>query len=87
MLGHMLTSKVLGVPYDASGALRLYDLRRIPRGLFELCSATAYAFFYESLFILHLHGCRVREIPIVLPARVYGSSKLTIREAVPLRFS
>jgi dolichol-phosphate mannosyltransferase len=81
MLGHALTSKVLGVPYDASGALRLYDLRRIPRGLFELSSATAYAFFYESLFILHMHGCRVREIPIVLPARVYGSSKLTIREA------
>lgn len=82
MLGHALTVRLLGVPYDASGALRLYDLRRIPRALFELSTAPAYAFFYESLFILHLHGCRVREIPIVLPARVYGSSKLTIREAV-----
>jgi dolichol-phosphate mannosyltransferase len=82
MLGHVLTSRFLGVRYDASGALRLYDLRRVPRELFDLSTAPAYAFFYESLFLMHLHGCWVREIPIVLPARVYGSSKLTIREAV-----
>lgn len=81
-LGHAMTEGLLGIPYDASGALRLYDLRRIPRQLFELSVAPAYAFFYESLFMLHLHGCRVREIPIVLPARVYGSSKLTMREAL-----
>ncbi|MBI2206453.1 MAG: glycosyltransferase [Candidatus Rokubacteria bacterium] len=81
MLGHALTTTLLGIPYDASGALRLYDLRRIPRELFELSTAPAYAFFPESLFVLHLNGCRVREVPIVLPARVYGSSKLTIREA------
>ena len=81
-LGHAMTEGLLGIPYDASGALRLYDLRRIPRALFELSIAPAYAFFYETLFMLHLHGCRVREIPIVLPARVYGSSKLTVREAL-----
>src|SRR2546428_13163909 len=67
------------MPYDASGALRLYDLRRIPRELFELVTARAYAFFFESLFILHRNGCRIREVPIVLQARVYGSSKLTAR--------
>ena len=81
MLGHALTMTLLDIPYDASGALRLYDLRRIPRELFDLSTAPAYAFFPESLFVLHLNGCRVREVPIVLPARVYGSSKLTIREA------
>ena len=81
-LGHRMTEGLLGIPYDASGALRLYDLRRIPRALFDLSIAPAYAFFYETLFVLHLHGCRVREIPIVLPARVYGSSKLTLREAL-----
>jgi dolichol-phosphate mannosyltransferase len=79
--GHWLTATLLGVPYDASGALRLYDLRRIPREVFSLVTATSYAFFAQSLFVLHLDGCRVREIPIVLPARVYGSSKLTIAEA------
>jgi dolichol-phosphate mannosyltransferase len=82
VLGHWLTTHLLGIPYDATGALRLYDLRRIPRELFALSTTSAYAFFYESLFILHLNGFRVRQIPIVLPARVYGSSKLTVREAV-----
>ena len=78
--GHFLTWALLRMPYDASGALRLYDLRRIPRELFELVTARAYAFFFESLFILHRNGCRIREIPIVLQARVYGSSKLTAPE-------
>ena len=81
-LGHALTATLLGMPYDASGALRLYDLRRIPREVFTLVTATSYAFFAQSLFVLHLDGCRIREIPIVLPARVYGSSKLTMAEAV-----
>jgi dolichol-phosphate mannosyltransferase len=81
-LGHLLTTTLLRVPYDASGALRLYDLRRIPRELFELVTARAYAFFFESLFILCRNGVRVREVPIVLPARVYGNSKLTLREGL-----
>lgn len=80
--GHLLTWALLGMPYDASGALRLYDLRRIPRELFALVTARAYAFFFESLLVLHRNGCRIREIPIVLQARVYGSSKLTAREGL-----
>jgi dolichol-phosphate mannosyltransferase len=82
LFGHVLTRALLGMPYDATGALRLYDLRKIPRELFELTTARSYPFFYESLFVLHRNGVRVREIPIVLPARVYGSSKLTFREAL-----
>lgn len=82
LFGHFLTWALLRMPYDASGALRLYDLRRIPRELFALVTARAYAFFFESLFVLHRNGCRIREIPIVLQARVYGSSKLTIREGL-----
>src|SRR5439155_24332296 len=74
-LGHFLTRALLGMPYDASGALRLYDLRRIPRELFELVNARAYAFCFESLCILHRNVCHIRVIPILLQARVYGSSK------------
>jgi len=81
LFGHFLTRMLLGMPYDASGALRLYDLRRLPRELFDLVTADSYSFFFESLFVLHQNGCRVREIPIALPARVYGNSKLTFREA------
>ena len=79
--GHLLTRVLLRMPYDANGALRLYDLQRIPRELFELVTARAYGFFFESLFVLCRNGARIREIPIVLPARVYGNSKLTVRDA------
>jgi dolichol-phosphate mannosyltransferase len=78
--GHFLTSKFLGMPFDTSGAFRVYDLTRIPRGLFNLIRATGYAFFFESLFILVRNGMRINEIPIVLPSRESGSSKMSMVE-------
>jgi len=80
--GHFLTRVLLHMPHDANGALRLYDLHGIPRELFGLVTASAYGFFFESLFVLCRNGARVRQIPIVLPARVYGNSKLTVRDAL-----
>jgi dolichol-phosphate mannosyltransferase len=78
--GHVLTHNLLGIEFDATGALRAYDLRRIPRELFDLVTARGYAFFFESMFILVRNGLSVKEFPIVLPARTYGSSKMTWRE-------
>ena len=61
--------------------MRAYELRKIPRQLFDLVTARGYAFFFESMFILVHNGLSVKEIPIVLPARTYGHSKMTWREA------
>jgi dolichol-phosphate mannosyltransferase len=80
--GHFLTRNVLGVQVDATGALRAYDLRRIPREMFDLVKASGYAFFFESMFILVNNGFSVKEFPIELPARTYGSSKMTAKEAM-----
>jgi dolichol-phosphate mannosyltransferase len=80
-LGHVLTERLLGIQVDATGALRAYELRKIPRELFDLVTARGYAFFFESMFILVRNGVSVKEIPIVLPARTYGHSKMTLREA------
>ncbi len=79
--GHILTERLLRIPFDATGALRTYDLRTIPRELFDLVRARGYGFFFESMFVLVRNGFRVKEVPIVLPARTYGSSKMTAREA------
>jgi dolichol-phosphate mannosyltransferase len=79
--GHVLTSRVLGIPHDATGAFRFYDLRAIPRALFTRISARGYAFFFESLFLIVRNGFSVGEVPIVLPARTYGHSKMSAREA------
>lgn len=81
MLGHVLTRRLLGMRYDATGAYRVYRLSRIPATLFHLVVARGYAFFFESLFVIHLNGFVIQEVPIVLPSRAYGSSKMTVREA------
>jgi len=80
--GHMLTKHLLGIEVDATGALRVYDLRRIPREVFEMVGARGYGFFFESMFLLVRNGFTVKEVSIVLPARTYGTSKMTAREAV-----
>lgn len=76
-LGHLLTVNMLGVTSDATGAFRVYDLRKIPRRLFDLVTEKGYAFFFQSMFIIQENGFRIREVPIVLPARTYGHSKMS----------
>jgi len=39
-----------------------------------------YAFFFESLLILQRNGHAIAEVPIKLPARTYGSSKMSLVE-------
>ena len=80
-LGHVMTTSLLGLPEDASGAFRLYRLDRIPRELFSKVQSKSYSFFFESLFVLSRNGLRIAEVPIVLPARTYGHSKMTLTEA------
>ena len=79
-LGHFLTTVLLGMHYDASGAFRLYRLDKIEKGIFNLVVSKGYSFFFESIFILHLNKCSIKEIPIHLPARTYGHSKMTIKD-------
>jgi len=81
-LGRFLTKIVLGIPQDASGAFRVYQLGQIPRAVFGLAQSRGYSFFFESLFIFNRNGLQIREVPIVLPARTYGHSKMSARAAI-----
>jgi len=78
--GHFLTRHLLKMDYDATGAFRIYRLSRIPREVFSLVTSMGYAFFFESLFVLHRNGCTIGQVPIVLPARTYGHSKMSFWE-------
>jgi dolichol-phosphate mannosyltransferase len=80
-LGHLLTRSLLRLPHDATGAFRVYRLDRVEREVFSLIKSQGYAFFFESLFVLRACGATIAEIPIILPARTYGSSKMTTRSA------
>ena len=81
-VGHLLTRRLLSIKYDATGALRAYDLRRIDRRIFDEVEAGGYGFFFESMFRLTRAGYTVGEFPIVLPARTYGTSKMSLRETL-----
>jgi dolichol-phosphate mannosyltransferase len=79
-VGHILTKNMLGISQDATGAFRAYNLRAIPRALFDLVRAKGYAFFFESMLVLERNGHAIAEIPISLPARTAGHSKMSLRE-------
>jgi dolichol-phosphate mannosyltransferase len=80
--GHVATRLLLNMSFDATGALRLYRLDRIPRYAFDSVYSKGYSFFFESLYVLHHNGFSVHEFPISLPARTYGHSKMSLNEAL-----
>jgi dolichol-phosphate mannosyltransferase len=79
-LGHWMTRVCLGMSYDATNAFRYYDLRAVPSHLFVLVASQGYSFFFESLYVLHRNRYRIGEIPIALPNRTYGHSKMDLGE-------
>jgi dolichol-phosphate mannosyltransferase len=81
-IGHFLTTLVLRVPYDATGAFRLYRLDRIDPAVFDLVTSRSYSFFFESMYLLCRTGVHVTEIPMKLPKRTYGHSKMTVRDVL-----
>lgn len=81
-LGHIATSFFLRMPFDATGAFRLYRLDKISRYFLDSVHSRGYSFLFESLYVLHLNGYSVAEISTQLPARVYGHSKMRLRDAI-----
>ena len=74
---HLLTLIILGIPFDATNAFRCYNLETIDPKIFEPVRSKSYSFFFESLFWLWTSGVTAIEIPIHLPARILGESKMT----------
>ena len=80
--GHFLTMTLLKMPQDATGAFRSYNLAKIPREYLDRVGSNGYSFLFESLHILHFNGFNIMEVPIVLPARTYGESKMRIIDVI-----
>lgn len=81
-ISHALTSRLLKMPHDATTAYRLYKLTEIPKEIFDLVESKSYAFFFESLYILQVNGVVIKDVPIILPARTRGNSKMALRDAL-----
>lgn len=80
--GHFLTKHLLKIPQDATGAFRAYRLDRLPEDCFTSVQSRGYSFFFESLWWLNRDGFLIHEIPIDLPPRTYGTSKMKVRDAL-----
>lgn len=79
--GNLLTTWLLGLRQDATGAFRLYRLDLVPQELFQSVESNGYSFFFESLHLIHQSRFKIKEVPISLPPRTYGSSKMSYRDA------
>lgn len=81
LLGHFMTKFLLKMPYDATNAFRFYNLMKIPPEIFRVVESNGYSFFFESLHVLNFNKFRIKEIPVNLSPRTYGSSKMRVRDA------
>ena len=77
---HVLISLLLSISYDASGAFRCINCERITLSDLILAKNNDYAYFWESIFILHKKKYHITEIPIHLIYRIVGSSKMTVKD-------
>ena len=77
---HLLISLFLSMPYDASGAFRCINSQKVVLSDLILAKDDSYAYFWESIFILHKKKYRIKQIPICLPYRIIGSSKMTVKD-------
>ena len=79
-LRHLTISLLLSMSYDSSGAFRCINCQKITLSDLILAKDDGYSYFWESVFILHRKKYRITQIPINLPFRIYGSSKMRMKD-------
>ena len=76
-LRHYVIKLFLNIEFDSSGAFRCYDIKKIKLQDILIAENDSYSFFWESIFILS-KKYEIKEIPIKLPGRLFGSSKMRL---------
>ena len=77
-----LINILLNINYDSSGAYRCYNAKNIKLNDVLCAKNDGYSFFWESLYLLNKKKYSIKEIPIYLPYRKVGSSKMTMRDII-----
>jgi len=81
-LRYYLVRILLGTKLDGSGGFRLYDLKKINLNDILDVKDNNYNFFWQSAFLLENKKYKISEIPIDLPNRVIGSSKMKLKDII-----
>ena len=71
---------LLNLEFDASGAFRVIDSKKIKLKDILLSNQNGYSYFWESLYLLKKKKYKISEISIQLPYRKLGSSKMKIKD-------
>ncbi len=79
-LRFLVINKLLNINYDSSGAFRCYNTEKVKLKDLLKAKNNSYSFFWESTFILNKKKYKIFEIPINLPARLTGSSKMHLKD-------
>ena len=79
-LRHFTISWLLSIPYDSSGAYRCINCQKVNLPDLILAKNNSYSYFWESIFILHRKKYLIGQIPIQLPYRKIGSSKMSMKD-------
>ena len=79
-LRYLVINKLLNINYDSSGAFRCYNSDKVKLKDLLKAKNNSYSFFWESIFILNKKNYKIFEIPINLPSRSTGSSKMQFKD-------
>lgn len=67
----------LGMPYDCTGAYRLYRVSSLDPAIFENLDSRGFSFCMESIYFFKKAGLKIGQIPIQAQNRLHGESKLS----------
>ena len=73
----VLTSILLGLHFDATNALRIYRVAALNLEEIRAIRADGYSFMFEVLFDCQRNGMKIEQIPVHLPLREAGKSKIS----------
>ena len=77
---HIVVKFLFKIPYDTSGAYRCYNFSKIKLNDLLKAKDNGYSFFWESLIILYYKNYSICELPLKLPIRKKGSSKISFKD-------
>ena len=77
---YILLYILLGIKHESSGAFRCYNFNKMNPKLIFFAKNNSYSFFWETIYIFTKEKCKIKDLKVVLPYRVMGTSKLRLRD-------
>ena len=77
---HLAIRILLSIPYDSSGAFRCINCKKVSLSDLILAKDNGYSYFCEIIFILHQKKYKIIQLPVPLPFRQVGKSKISFKD-------